>query len=354
MKVAAAHSRESRLDALKGFAIICVVTYHALGQYFAFTPATGAVYYTWAVYGRAFLFSFMLPLFAFLSGYVLGRPGGFRPKEYFRKRTLGLLVPYVLWETMYGPSKHPEMLESVRQFLAYYVHVLWNPHYEGRMWYLLVLWIALMVLGVTRLWGDRTWLIVASVPVVWIVASMGPYWWLRWLYVCVSGGVLFRRFESSIRPFVPGLGVAGAALFVPLWLAVEPEAIAAARLARLGATGPVQALGAAALTYVPTVVGACAVFAFFAASYRIPSWLEAPLAYLGTLSLGIYITHFPFVEMWNGMPGWFLPINVAIATVVAVGWTLVLGKFRVTATLLLGEPWVHRPRELGDVKTETL
>ena len=354
MTRAAAHSREARLDALKGLAIICVVTYHALGQYFEFRPGSGYVYLTWALYSRAFLFSFMLPLFAFLSGYVLGRTNGFRPKEYFRKRTFGLLVPYLMWETFYGPSKHPEMLNGVSEFYRYYVHVFSNPHYEGRMWYLLVLWLALMVLGLVRLIGDRTWLIVLSVPLVWWLASMSPYWWLRWLYVYVCMGLLFRRYEVYLLPYLRRLGIAGAVAFVPLWLAVLPEPVAAERFARVATSPQAQALARAAIVYVPIAVGVCAVAALFAASYHLPCWLESALAYLGVLSLGIYVTHFPFVEMWNDMPGWFLPINVLIATVVAIGWTLVLGRFRLTATLFLGEPWARRPRELGDVQTETL
>lgn len=348
------HSREARLDALKGFAILCVVTYHALGQYYSFSVATGVVYYPWAVYFRAFLFSFMLPLFAFLSGYVLGRPRGFRSRDYFRKRTLGLLVPYVAWETIYGPTKHPEMLSSVREFLVYMASIFTNPHFEGRMWYLYVLWLALMLLGVVRLRGDRTWAIIVSIPLVFLLGSYGQFNWLRWIYIYVAGGVLFRRYEPGILPRLRTLGLVGAVAFVPLWLIAEPEAIAAARLARLVTGRPALMAGRVMLVALPIVVGACAVIAILAASYRIPGRIEAPLAYLGTLSLGIYVTHFPFVEMWKGMPWWFLPINVAIATLVAVGWTLVLGNFRLTATLLLGEAWAKQPRVLGDVHTETL
>ena len=161
---ATAHARDGRIDALKGFAIVCVVAYHAAGQYFSYSPATGVVYYPWAVELRALLFSFMLPLFTFMSGYVLGRTGGFRPRDYFKKRTLGLLVPYVAWETIYGPGrdKHPEMLASVSNFLGYYVHIFIDPRWEGRMWYLYALWIVLMFLGVSRLLGDRTWVLLLS------------------------------------------------------------------------------------------------------------------------------------------------------------------------------------------------
>ncbi len=352
--VTAQHSRDSRLDALKGFAILCVVTYHATGQYYSFTPAIGVVYYTWAVYLRAFLFSFMLPLFAFLSGFVLGRPGGFRPRGYFLKRTLGLLVPYICWETLYGPSKHPEILKSVAAFLAYYPKIFLDPHYEGRMWYLYALWMALMALGIVRLLGDRTWAILASVPVVWILGSYGQFGWIRWLYFFVVLGVLTRRFELWLQPRVRLLGVIGAVAFAPLWLVAEPEPYAADRLAGLISDPTLLAAGQFALGYVPLLVGTAAVAALFWASFHLHGIVETNLAFLGRLSLGIYITHFPFVEMWNHMPAWFLPVNVALATTIAVGWTLALGMFRPTAALLLGEPWTARRRPLGDVRTETL
>ena len=346
-------TRDRRLDALKGYAIVCVVAFHALGQYFTFTNGV-VIYDSSAVWLRALLFSFMLPLFAFLSGYVLGRPGGFRPQEYFRKRTLGLLVPFVLWEGLYGPSKHPEMLKSAGAFLGYYGHLALNPHYEGRMWYLYVLWLALMFLGLARIPGDRTWVILASVPLVYWLGSHGQFSWLRWVYAYVAMGVIYRRFEPWIMKRLNVLGIAGAIAFVPLWLVSEPEQVAAARAATLIHSPGLLVVAQGTLSFIPLITGACAVMAILAASYHIPSPVEAGLAYLGVLSLGIYITHFAFVEMWFHKPLWFLPVNVAIATVVAVGWTLVLGRFRVSASSLLGEPWVTKPRLLGDVQTETL
>jgi fucose 4-O-acetylase-like acetyltransferase len=306
------------------------------------------------VYSRALFYSFMLPLFAFLSGYVLGRPGGFRPKDYFWKRTLGLLVPYLVWETLYGPTKHPEMLQSLRALAAYCAHLLVDPHFEGRMWYLYILWLALMLLGLARLPGDRTWVVVTSVAGVWWLGSHGQFNTLQWIYACIVAGVLYRRYEQAILPRLRVMGFVGAIAFVPVWLLSEADLFAATSLDQVVATQLARVVGHTGLEVLAVLASACGVVAALAMSYRIPGWLEAPLALLGTLSLGIYITHFPFVEMWKGMPWWFLPVNVALATLIAMGWTLVLGNFRITATLLLGEPWVKRPRVLGDVKTETL
>ncbi len=161
------------------------------------------------VYSRALLYSFMLPLFAFLSGYVLGRPGGFRPRDYFWKRTLGLLVPYLVWETLYGPTKHPEMLRSIQEFAAYYVHIFVDPHFEGRMWYLYVLWLALMLLGLARF---RVIVRGRSSP-----ASRGSGGWVRtgsstrlqWIYACIAAGVLYRTVRAVHTPSVARVGPCG-------------------------------------------------------------------------------------------------------------------------------------------------
>ncbi len=349
---ATAHVRDGRIDALKGFAIVCVVAYHATGQYFSYSQATGVVYYPWAVEFRALLFSFMLPLFTFMSGYVLGRAGGFRPRDYFKKRTLGLLVPYIAWETIYGPGrdKHPEMLASVGNFFSYYVHIFIDPRWEGRMWYLYALWIVLMFLGVTRLLpGDRTWVLLLSIVVVWGIATYGEFNWIRWMYMFVVMGVLWRRYEPAILPHLNVIGIAGALAYVLLRVGSEKAGMLIEHLPKIW-TSP-ESL---ALTPLPIVAGACAVAALVAASYHLCGSVETWLAILGRLSLGIYVVHFPFVEMWRGMPAWFLPINVAVALVLASGITLALGRWRVTATLLLGEPWTRKSRALGDIRTETL
>jgi fucose 4-O-acetylase-like acetyltransferase len=338
-KVATLADRDRRIDALKGLAIVCVVVFHAAGEHFRYTAATGVVYDQWASLLRAALFSFMLPLFAFLSGYVLGRPGAFRPREYFVSRSAGLLVPFLVWETLYGPGKdkHPEMLSSATAFLYYYGRLLIDPHYEGRIWYLYVLWIALMVLGVVRLLGDRSAMLVASVPLVYALGSFGQFSWLRWVYAFVVAGVLWRRYEPAILPRLRSLGVACAAAFVPLWLLFEPEPDALARLTP--AIGPALGAGgvAAVLSLATLVLGAVGVVALVAMSYRIPQHVESVLAGLGVCSLGIYVSHFYLVEMWRGMPAWFMPVNVGVALAGAWVFVRVARLWRPAAAVFLGE-----------------
>ena len=86
---------------------------------------------TLALYTREFLFSFMLPLFAFLSGYVLGRPGRFRARSYFVRRTLGLLVPYLCWEIIYGVLLRQEARHGAGSFGIYLADTFLEPASRG-------------------------------------------------------------------------------------------------------------------------------------------------------------------------------------------------------------------------------
>jgi fucose 4-O-acetylase-like acetyltransferase len=347
MAVESRAHRDMRIDALKGVAILCVVLYHTMGQYLKVAPEL-------SLYVREFLMSFQLSLFAFLSGYVLGRPGAFRPREYFTRRTLGLMVPYLCWEIVYALVLVPSLRNQPLKLLPYLGQTLLNPHFEGRMWYLYVLWIALMILGVARLWGDRTGVILASFVLVVAIPWLGNFQRLQWLYEFVVFGLLARRFEAAIMPRLKTLGIVGAVSFVGFWLLSHPQQYAVARAVGVLGKTPLAPATDRLVYTASTLAGLAATAALFWAATVVPdAWLHG-LAAPGRLSMGIYVSHFFFVEMFGTPPLWLIPFIVAFATVCAAGVTLVLGDWRVTATLLLGEKWVHKPRKLGDIETETL
>jgi fucose 4-O-acetylase-like acetyltransferase len=345
--VPAAVSRDSRIDALKGLAIVAVVLYHTMGQYLITAP-------TLALYTRELMYSFMLPLFAFLSGYVLGRPAPFRPRSYFVRRTMGLMVPYLCWEIIYGLLFEHGASKGAVGFGVYLADIFLNPHLEGRMWYLYILWVALMLLGVLRLFGDRTWVLLVAVG----VSTLWPWWGnfhrLQWIFVYVVVGVLVRRYEPVILPRIKAIGLIGAVLYLPFLLVSHPEKLALARAQRLLAGVPWSGAGAAGVHLASTAAGLAAVAAIVSASYFAPAGLENALALPGRLSLGIYVTHFAVVERWHDPSPWWIPVIVALALAISMGATVLLGRWRVTATLLLGERWTPKSASLGDVHTETI
>ena len=339
--------RDARIDALKGLAIVAVVSYHTLGQYLVTAP-------TLALYGREFLFSFMLPLFAFVSGYVLGRPGPFRAPTYFLRRTLGLMVPYVCWEIIYGVTLRQEARHGAGPLGTYLADTFLNPHLEGRMWYLYILWVALMGLGVLRLLGDRSWVLVMSV----LAAMVWPWWGnfhrLQWIFLYVVFGFLVRRYSHVLKPRVRALGLTAALAYVPFLIASRPEKLAVARVQHLLDGSPLAGVGAAAVYGASTLAGIAAVTAIVAASYALPARIEAAMALPGRLSLGIYVTHFAVVEAFHDPSPWLIPIIVGLALVLSMAATVVIGRWRVSAALLLGERWTRRNLPLGRVRTETI
>jgi len=345
--VLTAVSRDTRIDALKGLAIVSVVLFHTLGQYFVTAP-------TLALYGRELLFSFMLPLFAFLSGYVLGRPGPFRARAYFVRRTLGLMVPYLCWEIIYGLLLRQEAQHGAGAFGIYLEDTFLNPHLEGRMWYLYVLWVALMGLGVLRLFGDRSWVLVAGVAVVMVWPWWGNFHRLQWIFLYVVLGFLARRYESAYLPRIKAIGLIAVVVYVPFLLVSRPEKLAVARAGQFLAGSRWLAVGEAGVYGASTIAGVAAVAALVAASYYAPAGVERALALPGRLSLGIYVTHFAVVEAWHDPSPWLIPVIVGLALAVSMGATVLIGRWRVTATLLLGERWTRRSLPMGDVHTETI
>jgi len=346
--VTTAVSRNTRIDALKGLAIIAVVLYHTMGQYWITAP-------TLAFYVRDIVFTFMLPLFAFLSGYVLGRPGPFRPRSYFVRRTAGLMVPYLCWEIIYGLMLRQEASHGLGSFGVYLADTFANPHLEGRMWYLYVLWIALMGIGVLRLvGGDRTWVLVLGALVVLVFPWWGNFRRLQWIFMYVVLGFLARRYEPSYLPRIKSIAVVGAAVYAVLLLAFHPEKTALVRVQQLLAGSRWVNVATVGVYSASTLAGIAAIAALVGASFFAPAVVERALALPGRLSLGIYVTHFFFVEMWHEPGPWLIPVIVALALGLSMLATVLIGRWRVSATLLLGERWTRKSLPLGDVHTETI
>ncbi|MDR3685833.1 MAG: acyltransferase [Coriobacteriia bacterium] len=340
--------RDARIDALKGVAIVCVVLYHTLGQYWITAP-------TLALYLREIVFAFMLPLFAFLSGYVQPRAGALKPRQYFSRRTLGLMVPYVCWEVTYGLALVPGAHDSIGAFGRYLLGTLTDPHLEGRMWYLYILWVALMLLGALRVLGrDNPWVLAASIVAVMVWPWWGQFKRLQWIYTYVVLGLLARRYDGELFKHRLAIGLAGAVAFPVLWWATRPEKTALARVSAWLLGSPLLGGGVATLYGLSTLAGVAAIAALVAASYVTPHVALRALAVPGKLSLGIYVVHFYFVEVWHEPSPWLIPVIVAVALACSMAVTLVLARWRVSATLLLGERWTPKSLPLGDVKTETL
>lgn len=131
-------ARDIRVDALRGLAIAMVVATHILRLRAEFRDV--APYLVWV------MVAFNMPLFAFLSGWVLsGREGG-DPLRFVGKKALALIVPYLAWVAVELPLRNVAVADIPARLVA----ALANPHAGLQMWFLLVLFWMFVIFTLAR------------------------------------------------------------------------------------------------------------------------------------------------------------------------------------------------------------
>lgn len=95
--------REHWLDSARGFAMLCVMLGHAVER---MTTALSLPMAGWLWNLRTFVYSFHVPLFFAVAGWLYAARGAEEtPGCYIRKRTLGLLVPYLFFSLVVWAGK---------------------------------------------------------------------------------------------------------------------------------------------------------------------------------------------------------------------------------------------------------
>ncbi len=118
------NKRLAFIDALKGFGIICITLGHLNCD----------------IWLKKYLYSFHVPLFFFISGYLYNGDK-YSIGSYIKKKTLRLLVPFLVWGLLCSTTaliKGSKFLPTLFKFLTVDGKLLWN----SPIWFLLVLYIA--------------------------------------------------------------------------------------------------------------------------------------------------------------------------------------------------------------------
>lgn len=337
---AAKRSRNFEVDALKGLAIACVVFGHAVLRNLPNHADS------WAY---LFLSSFEMPLFMFLSGYVLaGRVRSPRAR-WLGKRAVRLMVPFVAWQSIFhlslrggplwdrittGGASVGTALGEV--FIGWWSYVLWivgTP--TPGLWYLPTLLICSAVLALLYplskyRWGGVAILVIGALIVELVAtgrSSLGieqDFGLLKTLTLWPVFAVGFAwghagksmRSEARVRWL---LAAAFAFVAVPAMRAIGDLSGYAARAAKatLGLFG--TAASAVAIGYARSVA----------------EWLR--LDRLGQLTMGVYCSHWLFLRLEFAV-GWVGVVAAFAFTLAgAILTTLAIRRSPRLAWLLLGE-----------------
>ena len=355
--------RDARIDALRGLAIALVVLGHSLvratpaqpnpGPGLVLVPGVG--YIATSTASAVLLnvvYSFHIPLFAFVSGIVLfGSSRGYGI-EFARRRFLALMVPYFAWVFIGWLTVGGHTTAGLAQFM---VASATDPQAPGALWFLYALFASSLTLALVRSASTSEWVLGASALLVGLagIVPLGAYDHflgvaeVAWVYPFLAVGFIFAAhrdyFDRRMSFWFPAALVVWA-LAIPL---VSPQLIGGPRwwfepvataFARAGLPGA-YVVSKSAWAFVRVVGALGGVLSAYYAYAFVRGRARDAQAWVGKRSIGIYALQaaflLPFGEPW----GWrHVALLFILAMTGSILVTLVVERFKWTRVVLLGRP----------------
>lgn len=339
--------RDRLVDALKGYAILLVVFGHCLELADAgvMVPNISLRHHLFAL-----IYAFHMPLFMFLSGYVM-----FSKRVSVRRSFLRLIVPFFTWQMV----RFVATVHVANRFFSY----MWNGVYgmENALWFLWALFLCYLLLIPVQ-WAGRRWKYgeEAGFLVVFVLINL--------LVFHTISGVDLRHF-----------GLPQAAYFFPFfafgYLARKnmPRIQCLSRQVKVYGLATAAGLFAFVFAYAYWKVDLVAQVPistlverplFFLTRYGLPvlgilasvglvlllrsiraGWLLAALAWLGLVTLDLYASHGILMLVSFGT-GWVKVLSgFAAAMVLGLGLTyILLRNSRYLSYPFLGRSFIDGPR----------
>lgn len=335
-------ARDIGLDALKGVTILLVVLSHALQGH----PAAGGPA-IWTV-----MWYVDMPLFVMLSGFASGYARERTFLQQAKRRALQLLVPYAAWGVLLY------LLSGSVTAAGLGRAVLLTAIGQAGPWFLLALFVFdVLLLAFRRLTARPVWLLAlclsAMVAAAAVRAISGP--WLDEAYRTVFDiqkyllfyviGFLACRHRGEWGRYALPVTVAALVAF-PAGLAYKHlggEALLGGALTAAGIPlRSVIAWGVGYATQTVVSLSAC-VLAFRAVRLVDPRRLRAA-AFVGSLSLGVYLLHIPLRPVLHGSGWMWVILTFAMSVSVSLAASFLISRVPVVNVVLLGGRSVNTGR----------
>jgi fucose 4-O-acetylase-like acetyltransferase len=325
-------SRDIRLDALKGMAIALVVVGHVIQYSHPTTFDSSRIF--------RFIYSFHMPLFMFISGYIAAYTQ-IEKRPFLRKKFLGLVVPFLVW---YGISYFILPANHHIAPYTYWSNLFVSPDYG--LWFLWVLFLNFVMLAIALKNLKR--LGPAVFPLTILLMNLIPYnvlglILLRWHAPFFFAGYVIMRYRHVFMKYRP-VALAGTVAFLPLALTWHRNYIPYPLVVFLNHYFNSSVQLAPLTPFIILVyrygVAFCGIAASFWLINAIPKTVVTKvLGWLGQNSLGIYATQVYFLGLGVGV-GHILIITRTLAVLaLAVISTVALKQFGLTNAILLGVPF---------------
>ena len=293
--------RDKYIDRVRGFAIILVVLGHAIQRTYVDFD-TNCLF--------TLIYSFHMPLFMFISGYVTYKENRKTDNEWMVRRVTSLLVPFLIWIPLpyiFNWDNHA--------IIIYIMRVIKDPTCSSWfLWVLFLLSLSMWIIyQIVRLFHIKEEILFFIYVICMLLVNnlTGELWLGIGLVAKFSvyyfGGYVYKKwFESNFstkkRRILTGILTMGWIVFVPLWRRVGYHAVFSGQLLNKGIIRPVVKIVDAGFDYAIGFGGIAISFLIVWLIHKI--YKGQVLEKLGTKTLEIYLLHqfwFYMVDIKNSV-----------------------------------------------------
>lgn len=318
--------RDTLIDALKGTAIILVVLGHAI-QYNLTDFDSNIIF--------KIIYSFHMPLFMFLSGYLSFNIKKF-DVNFLVKKFKSLVIPFVLWYIIsYWVQKY---YVSVN-FIEYITRWIKSPDYG--LWFLWVLFLNFCLLylfiKLNKYLHDFAFIIgiflVYKVP----ITILGVYQ-LKWYIIFFIGGYLVAKYMGIIKKYkckILIISIVVYPIILSFWKRVGNPTFTSYIIGKsIFKIMPVLNTVLFLYRYLVPFMGIIIVIFIINSikNFKIYNFF----CWIGKYTIDIYIFHFFFLKSHKQYPVNIL-ITFSVALLMSLIFSFIFRKFKFTRITLLGQ-----------------
>ena len=322
------------IDCLKGFAIFLVVLGHVVQNYNLMD--------SWIF---RIIYSFHMPLFMFMSGYVC-----FRKYDWtiIKKRGIQLLIPFF----SYIPVKYGlDILLTGNQnisLLEYICRVVYHP--DGGLWFLWALFFITVLFIASRRIARKInlpeWIVFAAVAgllngiVIFGNVRQFGFHWIAWYFIYFCAGVMWRTWNENKNDTRLLISCAIVFPVMVYFVRMHNEPPTFYQWINLGRLFPVV------YRLVIGMVGTMLVYELFKLYNKQTERLHF-LSKMGGVTLGIYYIHFLVLQIVFTWPifGNAIVVGICLYTIIVSIISYALSRaclrYRIPALLVMGK-WPDR------------
>ena len=341
--------RDSLIDLLKGIAIVLVVIGHAT-QWFSNFDNSNPLF--------VIIYSFHMPLFMFLSGYVSYNKKG---KVDIKKRFYSLVIPFFIWFllsfALYRGYFSPfHLYKNVKKMFfepLLFVNELRNLFFDptiGRWFLWILFWLCILLYFALKINKNREEITLAVFLVTLtslyvLLQTPLPYFGLPelcWYLFFFTFGYIFHKYKQKMLPYIKTGGQISLFVFPVLILLTQTSGKPSFLDDFSGVSVPFRQAVYGVHLYLSALSGVLAIYLIINHMNNYAFFLKKQFLFLGTISLEVYVTHYYFGFLVYLLKDYInsLYINILIfSTLSIIGSSVTqfyLKKIKVLSKLLYG------------------